>query len=147
MKRLLTLFSALILTLLLVGCATEQYYANAVNSWQGAPQEAVYHVWGYPNRTNKLPNGHQVLVYRSVMKGRDPIYSTPGSTSVVTNPNGRTRVTTTESTLSGGGTYDYECRTWFELNRKGRVVNTSFRGNNCVATKQFMMMHLYNGIG
>lgn len=147
MKTILKAPLFLLPLLFLVSCATEQYYANAVNSWQGAPQEAVYRVWGYPNRVKTLPSGHKLLVYRSEMRGRDPVYSTPGTTSVTTGRHGRTSVTTTEGTVSGGGTYDYKCMTWFELNKRGRVVNTSFRGNNCVATKQFMMTHVYNGVG
>jgi len=130
---------------LLSACATQQYYANAVTSWEGSNQEQVYHIWGYPNKIQHLPNGHKVLVYHEEDKGRNPIYSTPASTSVETKSGGQTKVVTTGSSISGGGTYDYKCTTWFEIDHKGRVVNTSFRGNNCVATKNFMMTHTYQG--
>lgn len=130
---------------LLSACATQQYYSNAVHSWQGASQEQVYRVWGYPNQVQRLPNGHKVLVYHEEERGRNPIFSTPATTSVETKSDGTTRVYTTGGSISGGGSYDYRCTTWFEIDHKGRVVNTSFRGNNCVATKDFMLAHVYRG--
>lgn len=132
--------------LLLASCATQQYYAAAVDTWQGASQEQVYRTWGYPKKVRKMPNGNKLLVYSDHEHGREPVYTTPGTTTVVQGRHGRTRVVTTDSTISGGGTYNLRCTTWFEINPKGHVVNTSFRGNNCVATKQFMMAHTYQGI-
>ncbi len=145
MKRLNRLFLITLLLSLLSACATQQYYANAVHSWQGASQEEVYRVWGYPKRIQRLPNGHKVLVYHEEERGRNPIYSTPATTSVQTKSDGTTNVYTTAGSISGGGSYDYKCTTWFELNHKGQVVNTNFRGNNCVATKDFMLRHIYQG--
>ena len=130
---------------LLSACASQQYYANSVASWSGATQEQVYRVWGYPQRIQRLPNGHRVLVYREEEKGRNPIFSTPASTTVATTPHGATRVFTTSGSVSGGGTYDYKCTTWFEINHQGQVVNTHLSGNNCLATKNFMLAHTYRG--
>lgn len=144
MKKSLTVLGLLAMIAMLTACATQQYYAGAVNSWQGANQEEVYRTWGYPNRVNKLPNGHKVLVYRYKERVRQPVYSSPGSTTVIQGRH-RTRVISTGPTYSGGGSYQLNCTTWFELGKHGRVVNTSFRGNDCVATKEFMMMHTYQG--
>lgn len=144
MKKLFAVLSVLAISAILAGCATQQYYAGAVNSWQGASQNELYHVWGYPNRVNKLPNGHKVLVYRYKERVREPMYSTPAATTVIRTRH-RTRIIHTDTTYSGGRSYDLRCTTWFELGKHGRVVNTSFRGNDCVATKQFMMMHSYQG--
>lgn len=144
-KRFRVMAVILSCCLLLAACATQQYYGAAVNSWQGANQEAIYHVWGYPNQIKRLPNGHQLLVYHFRERGRNPVYHTPGSTRVVQNKEGATQVMTTGPSVSGGGTYDLRCTTWFELGSNGRVTNTSFRGNDCVATKNFMMMHTYQG--
>ena len=144
MKKTRIALGFIAITLLLTGCATQQYYAGAVNSWQGANQEEVYRVWGYPTRVNKLPNGHKVLVYQYKERVNQPVYSTPGSTTIIEGRR-RTQVITQGPTYSGGGSYVMRCTTWFELGKHGRVVNTSFRGNDCVATKQFMMMHTYQG--
>jgi len=146
MQQLTRFLSLGIVMSLLAACATQQYYANTVTSWNGADQEQVYQTWGYPNRIQRLPNGHRVLVYHQEERGRNPVFSTPASTSVETTPGGATRVFTTGGSISGGGTYDYKCTTWFELNRKGRVINTTFKGNNCVATKNFMLAHIYRGL-
>ena len=135
MKNLSKILLIALLLGLLSACATQQYYANAVHSWQGASQEEVYRVWGYPNRVQRLPNGHKVLVYHEEERGRNPIYATPATTSVETKANGATKVYATGGSIAGDGSYDYRCTTWLEINHKGRVVNTSFRGNNCVATK------------
>lgn len=144
MKRL-PVVMLLASTLFLAACATQQYYAAAVNSWQGASEKQVYHVWGYPNKTRKMDNGHRLLIYNFHERGRNPVYQTSGTTTVEQGRRGRTRVTTTGPSYSGGGTYNLRCTTFFELNKNKRVVNTSFRGNDCVATKQYMMMHTYQG--
>ena len=145
MEKLARFLLLSLLVALLSACATQQYYSNAVNSWVGADQEQVYRTWGYPDKIQRLPNGHKVLRYHDEEHGRDPIYSTPASTSVQTKSDGSTHIYTTGGSISGGGTFDYKCTTWFEIDRKGRVVNTSFRGNNCVATKNFMLAHTYQG--
>lgn len=144
MKKIVWFILAVAIVGMLSSCATQQYYASAVNSWQGANQEQVYHVWGYPDRVEKLPNGHKVLVYRNRIHGRNPVYRNPGSTTVI-NRGRTTEVYTKGPSYSGGGSYDLRCTTWFELGKNHRVVNTSFRGNNCVATKNFMMSHTYQG--
>ena len=137
MKRILGLVSSLVLTALLVACASTQNYDMAVRSWQGANEKQLNHIWGYPNHVRKMPSGHRLLIYRVVNRGRYPVYSAPGYTSVETS-GGTTRVTSVPTTEGGGGSYDYRCTTWFEVNGKKRVVNTSFRGNGCVATDSFL---------
>lgn len=144
MKKLYYSSVLLALSVFLAACATQQYYAGAVNSWQGAKQEELYRVWGYPTRVNKLPNGHKVLVYRERQRVQEPVYSNPGTTTVIQHRR-RTEVITTNPTYSGGGSYVLACTTWFEIGKHGRIVNTSYRGNDCVATKEFMMTHTYQG--
>lgn len=144
MKKIVYLIATAFVVFSLQSCATQQYYANAVHSWYGANQNYVYRVWGYPDKIRKLPNGHKVLMYRDIEKGRTPVYTTPGTRTVV-RERGRKRVIETGPTVSGGEEYTNKCITGFEINRKGRVVNASFRGNNCIATQQFMQQHIYRG--
>jgi hypothetical protein len=134
-----TLFCALVS--LLSGCATEQNYAIAVHSWRGGDQNALYRVWGYPNSIETLPNGHPLLIYKQSQHGVNPVYSNPGNTTIVNNPNGTTYIASTPTTISGGGSYDYHCTTWFELDKKGTIVGTNFRGNNCVANQSFLRQY------
>ena len=145
MRKVCRLLSLIFLLGLLSACATTRYYANAVNSWQGASEKQVYRVWGYPNKVMDLPNKHKVLVYHEEERGFDPIYSSPSNTEVTLDTSGNTKVFSYGGRVSGGGSYDYQCTTWFELNKKGRVVNTKFRGNHCLATKESMMRYTYKG--
>lgn len=138
-KRICFLSAVLAGIALLAGCANSQNYAAAVNSWQGAHERQLFRVWGYPNKIRRI-NGHRLLIYRSVDKGTYPVTTTPGYTSVDTS-GGHTVVTQTGATTMGGGSYDFRCTTWFEVNRNGRIVNTSFRGNNCMATDDFLASH------
>lgn len=123
--------------LLLAGCATTQNYLLAVRSWKGTDVNRLFVRWGYPDHTEKLPNGHILYVYKENYHGRYPVYTTPGFTTVKTE-GGRAVVTSVPSTIQGGGTYDFRCTTWFEVDKHNRILGTSFRGNNCAATKEFL---------
>lgn len=127
---------------LLGGCASVQNYASAVRSWQGSTSSTLFRVWGYPDRISTLPNGHRLYFYRQRQRGSYPQFVNPGFTSVAST-NGRTVVTSSPTTISGGGTYDVQCKTWFEVNKQGKVINTSFRGDGCVATNEFVSRHKY----
>jgi len=129
------------ISFLMTGCATSQNYARAVNSWSGISAKKLVRVWGYPSRIERMSNGHQLYIYRSIKRGRYPTQVSPGYTSVKTEGN-QTYVTSVPTTYSGGGSYDYRCKTWFEVSR-GRVVNTSFRGNNCLGTDNFAVQYGY----
>jgi len=109
----------------------------AVSSWSGARTGDLVRVWGYPDKVIRMGNGHRLYLYRSVNRGSYPQFVNPGYTTVDTS-NGQTVVTTMPTTVSGGGSYDLRCKTWFEVNSSNRVVNTSFRGNNCVGTDAFV---------
>ena len=137
MKRMLKIIRLLLLLpagLLLAGCATEQYYANAVRSWSGARDKQLFRAWGYPDHMQRLPRGHHLYVYRHHATGSYPTVVTPGYTTIQTAGD-TTYVSSTPTIYSGGGVYNLNCTTWFELNTKGVIVNTSYRGNDCVATE------------
>ena len=122
---------------LLASCATRANYSKAVYSWSGANNKTLFRVWGYPNKTQKMANGHRLYVYKSIDRGRYPLVTTPGSTTISTSHH-QTTVISTPPTVSGGGSYDFRCYTWFEVNRHDVIVNSSFRGNNCNATANFI---------
>lgn len=132
-----------ILPLLLAACATNQNYMLALRSWQGASINELVRVWGYPTKRGKAPDGNVLYIYHSQDKGRNPIYRTGGTTTITQKKHHEVKVTTTSPVYQGGGTYDYECTTWFEVNKKNIIVNTSARGNNCVGTDDFLKTHRY----
>ena len=127
---------------LLCACATSQNYQIALQSWRGATLDQLVKVWGYPNKRSKAPNGNALYIYHIESKGRNPVYRT-GGTTIVSKHGDDIRVTTTPTIYSGGGSYDYSCTTWFEVNKKNIIVNTATRGNNCVASEDFVRSHRY----
>ena len=128
---------------LLSGCATERNYALAVHSWINKPINKLLPVWGYPNKIMKLTNGHKLYVYRSHHHVRNPVTTIPGYTSIQSQA-GRTTIYSSPPVVTGGGSYNLRCDTWFEINRHAVIVNARFRGNNCVARQQFIQSY---GVG
>jgi hypothetical protein len=137
MKKLKFIFLAFLI-LLITGCATTQNYACVVKSWMGASTKSLFPVWGYPNRKMTLENGHVLYIYQDEEKGEIPPTMFPGYTTVTQQRGGRTVVSTTPPVFSGGTRYDLTCFTWFEVTKSGRIVGTSFRGNDCIAGKDFV---------
>lgn len=134
-------YSSLItISVLLVGCATEENYQLALNSWRGSNIEQLVTLWGYPDKTATAPDGNRLFIYHLENRGRNPVYVAGPTTSVVQNGQGVT-VTTMPGMVSGGGTYDFYCTTWVEVNNHNVIVNTAFRGNNCAATDTFVNTH------
>ena len=131
-----------VISLAVAACATQQNYQIALNSWRGASINDLVKVWGYPAKRSKAPDGNALYIYSSHEHGRNPVYRTGGTTTVTKNGD-NIQVTNTPMVTSGGGTYDYRCTTWFEVNKKNIIVNTSFRGNNCVGTDDFLRTHRY----
>jgi hypothetical protein len=137
MKQLFRVKLLVLMCLSLVACATSENYRQAINSWQGGTAGRLTHVWGYPDRYQRLDNGNKLYIYNFHVHGTNPTYMNPGSTTVDTH-HGHTYVQTTGASMSGGGSYDLRCKAWFEVNHEGRIVNTSFRGNDCLMTKDEM---------
>lgn len=125
-----TIFSIILLT----SCATTEQYKKNLNSWHGKNIDKFISHWGFPNKTMKMPNGNNVYIYSMDNVTHFPQYQTGGYTTVKT-AGSTTTITQVPSVLTGGGTYRYKCITWVEFNKKGVIVNTSFRGNACVAQK------------
>lgn len=129
-------FGVLGLALALSACATEQYYASAAGSWQGARESRLFRVWGYPDHIERLAHGHRLLIYVSEQRGRIPMTETPAVTAVTQSGN-LTVMTAAPMRVIGGGTYVWRCKTWFEVNRGGVIQHVAYRGNHCVADADF----------
>lgn len=121
---------------LLVGCATPQNYAAAVNSWQGAPESALKREWGHPTHVHVLGNGNELLTYRVVE--HEPVSKTysPAPGFVRLSPqNNNTVVMSHPSVRMGHHEATFWCETSFEVNKRGVIVDTRYKGNNCVTTQ------------
>ena len=125
MYRYLKTVTVAVALLLLSGCASHEKFVQKYNSWVGQDIKTFIHTVGYPDTTYKLPNNHTVYVYS------------------------RTRLVSYPSMGFGFGGYGYpfgygigystadvdlkQCKLYLEVNRKGKIVNWSSRGNNCVS--------------
>ena len=130
-----TKIASLCLAAILGGCASTANYSAALKTWQGSNIEDLVRVWGYPDQNGKAPNGNRLYIYSYHEQGERPTYIDPGYTTVV-QKHGKTIVTNTPTMTYGGGTYDYRCKTWFEVNKDNVIVNVSMRGNDCKFTKE-----------
>ncbi len=133
---MIKIFSLCVIFLALSACATSQNYLATINSWQGQSVNKLVKLWGYPDQTAEAPDGNKLYIYHYSDRGRNPVIAIPGYTNVV-QANNQTYVETTPTTFTGGGSYNFHCKTWFEVNRKNIIVNTAVRGNACVASKSF----------
>ena len=140
--RWLAVVSAMVV---LSGCASERNYALAVHSWIGQPATRLMPIWGYPNKIMPLPHGHKLYVYRSHQHVQNPVTTIPGYTSV-DSYKGHTTIYSSPPVITGGGSYNLRCNTWFEINKHAVIVNARYRGNNCVATHQFVQGYSAGGL-
>ncbi|BAF72299.1 hypothetical protein [Sulfurovum sp. NBC37-1] len=113
------------IVILFAGCASHEKFVQKYNSWVGQDIKTFIHAVGYPDTTYKLPNHNTVYVYA------------------------RTRLVSYPSMGIGFGGYGYpfgygigystadvdlkQCKLYLEVNKKGKIVNWSSRGNSCVS--------------
>lgn len=131
-----------IAAILVASCATQQYYATTVNSWQGMSQQQLFQAWGYPSRQMQLQNGHTVYVYNS-RTITNPQQTYISGTTDVQQSGGQTYVTRTHS--SNQASQIARCTTWFEADKTGTIVGTSFNGDGCVASAKFSKQYAAQG--
>lgn len=130
--------SVFVLPVFLAACATTQNYSLTVHSWEGASADRLVSIWGHPNRVEHLSNGNTLYIYKEKHVEQTPVTTIPGRT-VIEKRHHETIITRTPPETVGGEIREYRCTTNFEVNRNGRVVSVDFRGNDCVATKSFVM--------
>ena len=119
----------------LLGCATTKNYSTAINSWVGAPKQALVHEWGSPTSVKTLHNGYHVYTYRvaekiKFMRTYEPVVPT-GRLS----PQSRNNMLSHAPTTIQQHDQTFWCVTHFTLNRDNMIVHTGFEGNNCMITK------------
>jgi|GEM_PF-2527960 len=122
------------------GCATTQNYALTVYSWQNVNISQLYPSWGYPNSTQTLTNGNQLVTYNHSTTVTTPTTISHNSTGTGDEHSHQHNSTTV---ISGGNTTTYRCTTAFEVNRNNIIINTSFKGNDCKADTSFISSHGY----
>lgn len=118
---------------LLVGCATTAKYQHGIGQWRGKNIIELQKAWGKPTRTARLSSDNMIYVYE-----RNQLYSTPQTNPTTTDFVKVNGVTTFNASKEAGMANMAQistryCRTTFETNSSGTIVNIQFQGNNCVA--------------
>ena len=119
-------------SLLMNGCATTAKYQAKLQTWQGKNISDFVKAWGYPDREIQSYDGNTVYIYEFNDTINYPPMYNPGNTYISNNA-GNSIVVTTPPTYTPAGTSQYNCTTWVEFNKSGIILNTAFRGNNCVS--------------
>ncbi|WP_119329319.1 hypothetical protein [Cysteiniphilum halobium] len=128
-KAIILIISSLIIT----ACATTAKYRAILDQWHGQSIDHFVQMWGYPNKTLKLANNQTAYIYSDRQIVSTPITQMPTNITTVQNGN-NTTVISTPGAIIGGQTYSLACTTWIVFdNKTKKIVNTTFRGNNCVS--------------
>ena len=138
-------FSAL---LLLNSCATNGSYEKILNSWVGAPADALIYYWGPPHGEYTYADGHRQIGYLhqhgEQIKNlkyyvRDATYESAGVTGYkLLNPGdcpcyyGSSEIEYEEKIIKSSSLYLW-CETRFAINPDGIITNWKWVGNYCVA--------------
>ncbi len=133
MQKILLSFMTVAMLALTSACATTANYQQVLANWQGQNIQDLIKMWGDPDAAIKLPSGNTTYMYT-----RQQLYTAPGyptnqpptflsAAGPVVSPGVNT-------TFTGNQTVNLTCRTWFETNPQGIIVNSRFEGNNCVSS-------------
>jgi hypothetical protein len=115
---------AIVLTLMLAGCATTAKFAEKVDANIGKTEAELVKAWGPPDSVHTVGES-KWLSYLRARSGSVPSVPPIYTTSVVGN--------TVVSTPSGGipgYTYSLTCKVDYEI-KQGIVQSSRFEGNGC----------------
>lgn len=126
MKKLLFIT----LCILLQGCATTEKYNAMLDTWLGRNINEVINNWGYPDSTFNAPNGNTVYVYSYQSSTYVP---QTNYTTTTYSPIGGSVYSNSTTNSYGGYTINEVCRTYFEADEVGTIVNWQWKGNACRA--------------
>lgn len=134
MRYLMILIATTITLFSLNGCATQAKYQAKLATWEGKPIQQFIDAWGYPNNTVKLENNQTAYVYENTKIVSSPPMQTSGAIVPIRDGD-RVGYIAMPGPVVGGQTYSLNCTTWVIINdNTQKIVKTSFRGNNCVAS-------------
>ncbi len=96
---------------------------SIMQSWQGAPLDAVIAQWGYPTDEQNI-GGHHIFHWYLVKQ-----YTAPATATV--NTIGQTSFVD----VAGGGTVTGNCTRTLEVDPQNIVIRWEWSGNNCPFTE------------
>lgn len=122
------------LPFILVSCASPKTYHHAMDSWDGVPVQFLAQQWGRPTEISTLANGNTYYLYTEVTRR-----SIEGCKKGIARPGqeGNNKVFLNQPLHAGECPYTimYWCKTGFEINAQGVIVNVVSYGDNCVVSE------------
>lgn len=116
-KSLIFMFIMIVLT----GCVSpRQRHVEKMDSWEGQHINSLINSeWGYPDETTIAPSGNKLLIYyksKTVIKNH-LVYDK-------TQPKNMKWVKVPYTDTA-------DCKTFFEINESGKIINVNWRGAAC----------------
>lgn len=138
------LFWCFILAVLLVSCAVSnrnEIYTQTISSWYWAHQAALVKAWGSPDQEERLPNDNKVFIYNKYAFRNYPMAAIiSGFGAASTSANNKAIITPDPNNSPSNTTAFYiECKTLFEIDPQGIVVDIRSQGNDCTADESFYL--------
>ena len=106
--------------------------------WIGRNLDSLINVHGYPEKSFKAPNGNKVYVFLKKMKKVKyvPILHQPQETEIDLYNTKTGEYSYGHVKSRGGWKYEQhisrsQCKGYFEVNSKKRIVNVNFKGGDC----------------
>lgn len=128
MKRIV----AILVTILVSGCATEKAFNDRAILAVGKDINQVINVLGPPSSTFAMPNGNTVYSWQSQRSVAMPIYQTP-TTTTISGFGNMAQATTQPGLIVGGGQQQFSCLLNFTTDKTQHIIAYSYRGNDCKA--------------
>jgi hypothetical protein len=126
------ILSILLISLLLIACATDNYYVGALNSWRGNHLGNLLKTWGAPDQVITIPSGNTYYIYQSQSVQSAPGPYVPGFFTYNNTSNNKPMVGAIMMP-SPPSLYVLTCRTWFEVDKTNTIVDAGAKGNYCYA--------------
>ena len=128
---------AVLLFLLLAGCATTEAYEKVLQGWIGSHVDDVVRAWGVPQGSHTFKDSSRLIQYVRSRAVAVPRHSARRPV-VIAAPGTRTgtRLEFIEEPVIDPRMLAFTCETTFELDKAGIVRKWRWRGNDCVARSE-----------
>ena len=103
-------------------------YSEICKSWIGHNINDLVDKWGYPTENFKAPNGNKVYVYYKSKTIRIPGQPEWRAPPIISSEMLRWAL---ESPARPAREYHFNCKTFFETDRSGKIIKVRWEGNHC----------------
>ncbi len=127
---------SLIVTMLLLACATPQKYDERLQHWVGKQENELLTVWGRPSAEKYLSDNTKIITYTKINDWYYPseyyFYNDGwGEENIIYNPMMNLYNLSPDTVITDTEVEEY-CQTTFWV-KNGIITAWKWRGNNCVS--------------